>query len=182
MTQPINRTGAGSPGPLVERAPRMLLKADSAKSGYVDGAWWPYSDDLVTELARVLTPLAARLGVIHRLTYHLDEWASAPEELVFAGQHVRLDGYRHGTAHTVEVSGRRNSRLVLLVIAPGTAADRALSVMTSASGKNDESTVDELLTIGSRERVGRAAALRKWRRQLDARRIGWLDGVRKARS
>lgn len=179
MTQQVTRTSTGPP---IERAPRMLLKADSAKSGYVDGAWWPYSDDLATELQGVLTPLAARLGVIHRVTYHLDEWASAPEELAFAGQVVRLDGYSHGTANTVEVSGRRNSRLVLLVVAPGTAADRAFSVMTSASGKNDESTVDELLTLGSRERAGRAAALRRWRRELDARRIGWLGDVRKARS
>jgi len=157
----------------------MLLKADSAKTGYVDGAWWPYGDDLAAELPAVLTPLAARLGAIHRVTYRMDEWASAPEELVLAGQIVLLDGYHHGTVHTVEVSGPRNRRLVLLVVAPGTAAHRAFSVMTSASGKNNESIVDELLTIGSREHTGRAAALRRWGRELEARRPGWRRGARK---
>ncbi|MBF6172352.1 MULTISPECIES: DUF5994 family protein [Nocardia] len=163
----------------------MLLKADSAKTGYVDGAWWPYSGDLAAELPTVLTPLAARLGTVHRVTYRLHEWPSAPAELVFAGQVVRLDGFSHGTVHTVEVSGPRDRRLVLLVVAPGTPAHRAFSVLTSASGKNNESTVEELLMIGRRARAvrtGRAAALRRWRRELEARRIGWTGGAGKERS
>src|SRR5437879_4214017 len=107
MTEQMNRAGARPPRPHGERTPRLLLKAGSAKTGYVDGAWWPYSDDLAAELPALLPPLAARLGAIHRVTYRLDEWAGVPDEFVFNGQVVRLDGYSHGTTHTVEVSGPR---------------------------------------------------------------------------
>ncbi|WP_067577377.1 DUF5994 family protein [Nocardia terpenica] len=182
MTQQTIRIGTGPHSPPGERTPRILLKVDSAKTGYVDGAWWPYSDDLPAELPAVLSPLAAQLGTVHRVTYRLREWASAPDEFVFAGHVVRLDGYRHGTAHTVEVSGPRDRRLVLLVVPPGTTAHRAFSVMTTASGKHNESTVDELLMSGPRDRIGRAAALRQWQRRLETHRLGWTGSTRKESS
>ncbi|GAB0101334.1 hypothetical protein JMUB6875_02980 [Nocardia sp. JMUB6875] len=39
------------------------------------------------------------------MNYHLDEWATAPRKLDFGGRQVRLDGYRHMAAHTLEVLG-----------------------------------------------------------------------------
>ncbi len=182
MAHPISRSGTRSHGPPREHASRMLVKDGSAKTGYVDGAWWPHSDDLAAELAAVLPSLAARLGAIRRVTYRIDEWASVPDEFDFAGQVVLLDGYRHGTAHTVEVSGPRNRRLVLLVISPDTAADRASSILTFASSDSNESTVDELLTTGPREPVSRDAASGRWRREREARRPGRRGGARKERS
>jgi hypothetical protein len=34
--------------------PRLRLKPKAPQSGYVDGAWWPRSDDLSTELPDLL--------------------------------------------------------------------------------------------------------------------------------
>ena len=44
------------------------LKRKAPTSGHVDGAWWPHSDDLSTELPDLLTVLAVRLGIIVALT------------------------------------------------------------------------------------------------------------------
>ena len=33
-----------------ENTPRLRLKPKAPQSGYVDGAWWPRSDDLPAEL------------------------------------------------------------------------------------------------------------------------------------
>ncbi|WP_372465972.1 DUF5994 family protein [Nocardia spumae] len=53
------------------------MKPGSAKTGYVDGAWWPRSDALAAELPGLL--------------------ASAPSDLVIDGLAVHLEGRRSGT-------------------------------------------------------------------------------------
>ena len=166
MTQQMNRAGAGPHRPPGDHVPRLLMKSGVSKTGYVDGAWWPYSDDLTTELPALLAVLATEFGVAHRVVYHLGEWASVPDELVIGGRVVRLDGHRHNAVHTIEVLGVRDRRRVLLVVPPHMDAHHAFAAMTSASDPNNESTVDELLVIGARERgdrTDRATAVQRWK-------------------
>jgi hypothetical protein len=50
--------------------------------------------------------------------YHLDEWTTPPRILADAGRQVRLDGYRHKPARTVDVLGVSGDRLTLRVRPP----------------------------------------------------------------
>jgi hypothetical protein len=93
-------------------AHRLRLEFDAVGTG---GVWRPRGTDLVTELPDLLTALGVRLGPIHRVIYHLDEWTTTPRILADAGRQVRLDGYRHKSAHTVDVLGVRGDRLTLRV-------------------------------------------------------------------
>ncbi|GAA5085481.1 DUF5994 family protein [Nocardia iowensis] len=148
-----------------ERTLRLRLKPTAPKTGYVDGAWWPHTYELATELPALLAAVADRIGPIHHVAYPLDEWARTAGDLVIAGQTVRVEGIRHGTMHTVEMLGVKNRRVVLLVVPPTTGADDASVTMSSASAVDNESAVDELLTIGTRERGDRvegAAAVQRW--------------------
>ncbi|MCM6779011.1 DUF5994 family protein [Nocardia sp. CDC159] len=166
MKRRENRSDTEPNGPPADRTPRVLLKASGLKTGYVDGAWWPYADDLAAELPALLPILETRVGAIHRVTYRLDEWPDTPGVLAFAGRAVRLDGYRGGTVHTIEVLGARNHRLVLLVVPPYTDAHHAFTAMASASGADNEATVDDLLMVGMRERTARtdrATAVQQWK-------------------
>lgn len=61
----------------VEELPRLRLKPVSAKTGYVDGAWWPRSDNLAVELPALPASVSGRLGPVRRITYRLGEWARA---------------------------------------------------------------------------------------------------------
>ncbi|WP_245713971.1 DUF5994 family protein [Nocardia vaccinii] len=165
MTLPTTSACTGVPGPPVERASRVLLKIEASKTGYVDGAWWPYTDELGRELPALLAVLTGRLGPIHRVAYRQDEWAKTSSELEIAGRAVRLDGHRYGTVHAIEALGERDRRLVLLVIPPFTDAHRAFATMASASATNNESAVDELMTISVQERsdrTKRVAAVWRW--------------------
>ncbi|PPJ24694.1 hypothetical protein C5E45_25240 [Nocardia nova] len=165
MTQDNARAHRQSSDAVDDRAPRVRLKPDSAKTGYVDGAWWPRSDDLEVELPALLATVAGRLGPVRRITYRLGEWASAPSDLVIEGLAVRLEGHRTGTVNTIEMLGTRDRRLVLLVIPPYTDDQQAFAAMTTASATGDVSTVDELLMISPgerRDRTTRAAAVRRW--------------------
>ena len=148
-----------------ENTPRLRLKRKAPISGYVDGAWWPHSDDLTTELPDLLAVLSVRLGRVDRVLYKLNDWAKAPTKLATGGRAVRLDGYRLQPPNTIEVLGLNRSRIVLLVVPPHTDPDRAHATMMAAAAPDDDATVDGLLMISLRDRESRtqrAAAQERW--------------------
>ena len=93
MTLKKDHMDAGRRHTPPEHTPRLRLKPKAPLSGFVDGAWWPHSEDLTAELPDLLSVLSVRLGPISRLSYNLTEWSNAPGKLVTDGQTVRLDGY-----------------------------------------------------------------------------------------
>ncbi|WP_419402903.1 DUF5994 family protein [Mycobacteroides abscessus] len=134
------------------RTPRLRLKPKAPQSGYVDGAWWPHSDDLSAELPDLLAVLSVRLGPVHRVLYHLNAWTKAPRKLITAGRAVHLDGYRRQPANTIEILGLDGDRLALLVMPPGTHPNDAHHAMMTAAQPNNAATVDTLLTISQQDR------------------------------
>jgi hypothetical protein len=147
------------------RTPRLRLKRKASQSGYVDGAWWPRTDDLTGELPDLLAVLSVRLGRISRVLYNLNEWVRAPRKLVSAGLPVRLDGYRLQPSDTVEVLGLNGDRLTLVVVpARADPSDAHTTMMTAAQPQNAV-TVGDLLTMSPRARERRmlaATALDRW--------------------
>ncbi len=140
------------------RTPRLRLKPKAPRSGYVDGAWWPHTDDLAAELPDLLAVLSVRLGRIDRVLYRLNAWAKASRKLVTGGRVVRLDGYRLQPINTIEVLGLDGDRLTLLVIPPHTDANDAHTTMMTAAQPNNAATVDGLLMISPRDRDMRTQA------------------------
>ena len=136
--------------------PRLRLKPKARKSGYVDGAWWPWSDDLAAELPDLLAVLSVRLGAVSRVVYNINEWARAPAKFETGGGLVRLDGFQNQPAHTLEVLGDNRSNLVLLVVSPNTEADQAHVTMMAAAAPDDTTTVDGLLGVSEHDRRSRA--------------------------
>src|SRR3954467_5969186 len=108
-----------------EHTPRLRLKRKAPVSGYVDGAWWPHTDDLAAELPDLLAVLSVRLGAIARVTYNLAEWATAPRKVSIGGRIIRLDGYHRQPPNTLGVVDGYGNKIVLLVVPAHTDADRA---------------------------------------------------------
>ncbi|WP_156426082.1 DUF5994 family protein [Nocardia jinanensis] len=100
---------------------RLRLELDAADEK-ADGVWWPYSRDLVAELAGLFTVLQPGFGHVRRVIYHLDEWSTTPGELESAGRRIRLDGYRHRPARTLDIAGA-GTTLTLRLITPAADAD-----------------------------------------------------------
>jgi hypothetical protein len=144
MTRHSSQTAVKSEYALPENTPRLRLKPKAPTTGYVDGAWWPHSDDLLIELPDLLAVLSVRLGRIDRVIYNLTEWASAPAKLPIDGRVVRLAGYYRQPVNTVEVLGNRN-KIVLLVVPARSDPDRAHDTMMAAAAPNNASTIDCLL-------------------------------------
>ena len=133
------------------QTPRLRLKPKAPLSGYVDGAWWPHSEDLTAELPDLLAVLSVRLGPIGRVIYNLNEWAKPPSKFATGGRMVRLDGYRRQPVNTVEVLGLNGNKIVLLVVSPHADPDQAHAIMMAAAGPNDASTVENLLMVSAAE-------------------------------
>jgi Family of unknown function (DUF5994) len=158
-----------------EHTPRLRLKPKAPHSGYVDGAWWPRSDDLVAELPDLLAVLSVRLGTIDRVLYNVNEWAKAPSKLATGGRMVRLDGYRLQPMNTVEVLGLDRGRSALLVVPPSTVPDEAHATLMGAAAPGNDSTVDGLLVISARDREIRTQATGAQARWQSARERSAAD-------
>ncbi|OBB77150.1 DUF5994 family protein [Mycobacterium sp. 852014-52144_SCH5372336] len=132
-----------------ENTPRLRLKRKGPTSGYVDGAWWPHSEDLEQELPDLLSVLSVRLGPVSRVMYNIAEWAEAPRKTVVDGRVVRLDGYNRQPANTIAVLDGNGSRITLMVVPAATEADFAHTIAMAAATTGNESTVRSLLTSGT---------------------------------
>jgi Family of unknown function (DUF5994) len=134
---------------------RLRVKPKAPQSGYVDGAWWPHTEDLSAELPDLLAVLSVRLGAIGRVIYKANEWSKAPAKLATAGRTVRLDGYRLRPVNTVEGLGLNRKKIFLLVVSPHADPDQEHAVMMSTASPNNSLTVDSLLMIRAEEREAR---------------------------
>jgi hypothetical protein len=148
MTQQESPPTAGRHPTPPDYTPRLRLKPKAERTGYVDGAWWPWSDDLTKELPDLLAVLSVRLGPIERVLYNLGEWSTAPRKAMVGERMVRLDGYRHQPINTLEILGVGRGRILLLVVPPATDPDQAHATLMAAAVPNDNSSVEGLLTAG----------------------------------
>ena len=145
MTLRSGRSSTDSTQTRPRITPRLRLKPKGAIAGYVDGAWWPHSDDLPIELPDLLAVLSIRLGRLDRVTYNFADWASAPDKFPAGEDMVRLRGYYQQPGNTLQVVGLNRTKLVLLVVPSRIDPEHAHDIMMSAAGPNNASSIDELL-------------------------------------
>ncbi|GAA3872893.1 DUF5994 family protein [Saccharothrix violaceirubra] len=127
---------------------RLRLRPKAPATGHVDGAWWPCSRDLVTELPALLAVVAVRLGDVLRVSYALSEWNAAPRRLATDTRPVRLEGFHSRPAHTLDLVAADGHRLTLLVVPSNTDPTSAHRTMALAADRDNVQTVDDLLAAG----------------------------------
>jgi hypothetical protein len=116
---------------------RLRLKPKSAPTGYVDGGWWPRSNDLSLELPALAHVLGVRLGPVVRVAFSLDAWDAQPRHTTVDGRTVRLEGFHSQDRHVVHVSGSDGARISLLVVPPEAGTTAAHDAMTTASRRGN---------------------------------------------
>jgi hypothetical protein len=159
---------------------RLRLKPAHRICGSVQGAWWPRTDQLHTQLPLLLAALAPRVGSVDRVIYDETGWAPASLHMEFRGRSIILEGSSTTSTNVLSVIGEGFGRLVLLVVPPYTNPTRAYTAVMTASKPDDVSTPDELLGIGPREAQDRRLALlaqQRWESEGGAlRRLGHERG------
>ncbi|HEX6358626.1 DUF5994 family protein [Actinophytocola sp.] len=134
-----------APGVPVRSEVRLRAKPRTGAGGGVDGAWWPRSRDPATEFPELVLAMSSWVGPVRRVTYHPDDWQAAAHELTVEGWLVSLVGSSTLQANTVAVVGPGQRRMSLLVVPPSTPGGIARTVLRSATGPGNMSTVEEIL-------------------------------------
>jgi hypothetical protein len=101
---------------------RVSLRADAGDgSSAFDGAWFPRSRDLGSELPELIAELERRGVRVERFTYSLDVWTPAPRKLDVQGRVVRTGGFRSMDPGVVCLTwAGGNRRADLLIVPPET--------------------------------------------------------------
>ncbi|GHC50720.1 DUF5994 family protein [Streptomyces flavofungini] len=114
---------------------RLRLAPRGALPHPIDGAWWPHSYDLLTELPRLLAGLPGAWGHISNVTVNGATWAATPGRMLVFNQVVRLSRCTAASApHTVCLLAPNRGRWDLLVVPPDTPESLAEPLMAAAAG------------------------------------------------
>ncbi|MET3987127.1 DUF5994 family protein [Streptomyces sp. PvR034] len=122
----------------------LRLETTQSRQGVLDGAWWPRSRDLTTELPALITALTGHLGPITRVGLDATAWQDIPTRLVIDDQVVHLDSDPVGD-DTVLITRGHNDHFALLVVPPGTTADAAREAMARAVRADNITQASQLL-------------------------------------
>ncbi|PBC40184.1 hypothetical protein CJ179_33280 [Rhodococcus sp. ACS1] len=116
------------------RTPRLLLRARDDHSAGVDGAWWPRTTNLTTELHDLISVLADRVGTTEQVSFDWNSM-SVSQRGIDRPDGVRVSGpLPDQPPDIMYVFGTDGRRWELLVIAPMTDADGAFDTMQKAVG------------------------------------------------
>ncbi|NEB74841.1 hypothetical protein G3I40_06280, partial [Streptomyces sp. SID14478] len=113
---------------------RLRLAPDAGGPRAIDGAWWPRSYDLFTELPALLSGLPRTWGHITSVLLNGAAWPAAPRRMLVAGQVVHLRRrLTTGAAHTVVLTAPGHGRWDLVVVPPDTTEEAAAPIMARAA-------------------------------------------------
>ncbi|MFI1162758.1 DUF5994 family protein [Streptomyces sp. NPDC020801] len=125
------------PEPVAAPAARLALKRDGTSRGLLDGAWWPRSRDLLSELPALTDVLDPLWGRITRIAVNPKYWPVIPHKVPVDGHVVKVGWFTPEIdPHKLLLLSYGTGRWDLLVIPPGTGATTAARLMAAASASD----------------------------------------------
>ncbi|MEV7062868.1 DUF5994 family protein [Streptomyces collinus] len=147
------------PEPVATPAARLALKTDRPSSGLLDGAWWPRSRDLLSELPALTDVLDPLWGRITRIAVNPEHWPVIPRTVPVDGHIVKVGWFTPEIdPHKLLLLSYGTSRWDLLVIPPETGAESAARLMEAASDHDGPPLTASALIAADEARHGVLAA------------------------
>ncbi|MFD5842330.1 MULTISPECIES: DUF5994 family protein [Streptomyces] len=151
------------------RAPtaRLALRSEGPAAGHaeLDGAWWPRSRDLPSELSALADVLDPLWGRITRIAVNPRHWPVIPPRIFVNGHVVKVGWFTTELdPHGIVLLSYSAGRWDLLVVPPETSVSSAARLMAAASADTGPPmTATGLMTAeqtrdGSREEDGSGGA------------------------
>ncbi|MCX4670982.1 DUF5994 family protein [Streptomyces sp. NBC_01381] len=122
----------------------LRLQTTHSREGVLDGAWWPRSRDVATELPALIRALTAHLGPVTRVGLDTDAWEEVPTRVIVDDRVVRLDSFPVGD-DTVLITRGDKDHFALLVVPPDTTPDAARGAMARAVDADNVTQAAEIL-------------------------------------
>ncbi|MFJ9010728.1 DUF5994 family protein [Streptomyces canus] len=144
--------------PVAAPAARIALKADGTSHGLLDGAWWPRSRDLLSELPALTDVLDPLWGRITRIAVNPKYWPVIPRKIPVHGHIAKVGWFtREIDPHKLLLLSYGTGRWDLLVIPPETDAESAARLMAAASDHDGPPLTASALIAADEGRHGVAA-------------------------
>ncbi|MEU0678083.1 DUF5994 family protein [Streptomyces sp. NPDC006172] len=147
------------PEPVATPAARLALKTDGASRGLLDGAWWPRSRDLLSELPALTGVLDPLWGRITRIAVNPEHWPVIPRTVPVDGHIVKVGWFTPEIdPHKLLLLSYGTGRWDLLIIPPETRAESAARLMAAASDHDGPPLTASALIAADKARHGVWAA------------------------
>ena len=147
------------PEPVAAPAARLALKTDGASRGLLDGAWWPRSRDLPSELPALTDVLDPLWGRITRIAVNPMYWPVIPRKVSVNGHVVKVGWFTPQIdPHKLLLLSYGTGRWDLLIIPPETGAESAARLMAAASAYDGPPMTASALIAADEARHGVRAA------------------------
>ncbi len=127
------------------RTPLRLALAPVGERQVLDGAWWPQSRHLPTELADLVDHFPPERARIERVELSPPDWDDAPERIPVTGRTVEAGSLPDDPTHVLLVSTRDGATLTLLVVPAGFTRAQGEEAMLAASTPGNQHPAGELL-------------------------------------
>jgi len=126
--------------------PRLRLAlSESIGSGRLDGAWWPRSRNLETELADLVQRMPATVGRIVRAVYSTPDWQPAPRRIRVGDGFVKVGSFPHDDDHRIWLRLSSREMLQVMVIPPDSSPAMARAAMTTAASTSNRDSAATIL-------------------------------------
>ncbi len=130
--------------------PRLsLVEGARIRVTRLDGAWWPRTRDLGSEVPGLIGVLQDKGIRINRVAYSPAGWDDRPRRLPAKGRNVRLGWFAGTDPLLVMVTGSAGERLDLLVVPPDTAQPRAAEAMAAAATAGNRLSPTAVMAAGA---------------------------------
>ncbi|MEU3346227.1 DUF5994 family protein [Streptomyces sp. NPDC006700] len=144
--------------PVAAPAVRVALKTDGISRGLLDGAWWPRSRDLMTELPALTDVLDSLWGRITHVAVNPRYWPVIPHEVPVRGHIVKVGWFTPEIdPHKLLLLSYGTGRWDLLVVPPETGAASAARLMALASDQDSPPLTASALIAADKARHARSA-------------------------
>ena len=127
------------------RGPLRLRLGSAPGQDRLDGAWWPYTRDLESEMSDLVQRFAPTHGHISRAEYSLPDWDTAPREVVVGQRVITVGAFPSDDTHVLVVQLSDGRRLTLLVVPPDFTPGQGEEALLAGSTAGNRHTAGELL-------------------------------------
>jgi uncharacterized protein DUF5994 len=147
---------------------RLRLEPTRSRHTMLDGAWWPYSLDLLAELPALVRVLGAQGSPVTHLMLGATASATHPRQMMVDGRRVRLGWFSSQSPALLIAVCHDWERTDLLVVPPDTPPQPADRAMTAAAGASTGLRAADLLaTLSAPWREPDIAAHTAWESEGD---------------
>ncbi|MEI5098665.1 DUF5994 family protein [Streptomyces sp. PmtG] len=133
------QTHLAAPGAAVLR-----MRTTPRRDGTFDGAWWPRSRNLETQLPDLVRALTERLGPLSRVGLDASAWDVHTHHLTVDGHLVRID-WSAVDDSTMLITRGRQDIFSFLMLPPRTDASAARAAMAMAVRDGNSASAAEIL-------------------------------------